>query len=259
MKRIVKLLVIILLFVGLLYSYMRYIETQNFKVKEYAIVDDALPDNFNGFKIVHFSDILYGRTTNIDYIKKVVKEINILKPDIVIYTGNLYEGNIDIVSEEKELISNELSKIKANIGCYAISGSNDLDDYNTIMSNASFTIIDNNNIEITYKKGKSINLINNFLEIPEGFNIGVIHKPDDVDKIEYSKLNVILAGYSLNGQIRIPFYGAVINNNGAKKYIDDYYLIDKTKLYISNGLGTKNISLRLFNMPSINLYRLYNY
>ena len=43
------------------------------------------------------------------------------------------------------------------------------------------------------------------------------------------------------------------------KYTNSYYDINNTKFYISNGLGTENISFRLFNKPSINLYRLSNY
>lgn len=258
MKKIIKVLICIILLVGLLYCYMRFFETNNFRVKEYSIVDEELPNNFNGLKIIHFSDILYGRTTNISFIRKIVKEINILKPDIVIYTGDLYEGNIDILEKEKTNISNELSKINPSIDCYCISGDKDSDDYNTIMMNGGFTVIDNQSIQVAYKGSETITITNNFDEIIDGFNIGVIHKPDDIDKIDYNKLNIVLAGHSLNGQIRIPFYGALINRGGAKKYIDDYYMLGNTKFYISNGLGTKDISLRMNNLPSFNLYRIYN-
>lgn len=258
MKRIIKFIIVLVMLFVILYCYMRYIETQNFRVKEYSVVDEELPENFNGIKIIHFSDILYGRTTDINFIKNVVSEINKLNPDIVIYTGDLYEGNINIPEKEKLSISEELSKIKSSINSFCISGNNDKDDYNTIMMNGGFTILDDQNISVAYKGFEVINITNKFDELGDGFNIGVIHKPDDVDKLDYSKLNMVLAGHSLNGQIRLPFYGALINRDGAKKYIDDYYLIDNTKLYISNGLGTQDISLRMFNIPSFNLYRLYN-
>ena len=45
--------------------------------------------------------------------------------------------------------------------------------------------------------------------------------------------------------------------DGAKKYDQDYYEIDNSKLYISSGLGTQN-GIRLFCRPSINFYRLSN-
>ena len=38
---------------------------------------------------------------------------------------------------------------------------------------------------------------------------------------------------------------------------NDYYNLGNTLLYISSGLGTSNINFRMFNQPSINLYRFY--
>jgi len=46
--------------------------------------------------------------------------------------------------------------------------------------------------------------------------------------------------------------------DGAKTYIESYYEVNNQKLYISNGIGTQDISFRFLNKPSITLYRLYN-
>ena len=50
--------------------------------------------------------------------------------------------------------------------------------------------------------------------------------------------------------------GAIIKPKGATKYYDEYYDLGKTELFISSGLGTSTIDLRLFNKPSFNFYRL---
>ena len=73
-----------------------------------------------------------------------------------------------------------------------------------------------------------------------------------------NKFNLILAGHSHHGQIRLPLIGAIILPDGAKKYYNGYYEFNKTKLYISNGIGTSTINFRLFNKPSFNLYRITN-
>ena len=68
--------------------------------------------------------------------------------------------------------------------------------------------------------------------------------------------NLILAGHSHAGQVRLPFIGALILPEGAQKYYDSHYKLDNSDLYISNGLGVSNFNFRLFNTPSYNVYRL---
>lgn len=259
MKRWVKVFFSIFIIVSFIYAYARFINTKGFNVLEYAIVDKDLPDNFNGLKIVHFSDLHYGRTTNLETVKTVVKEINILKPDIVIFTGDLYENNLDILDKETKNIIAELNKINVTLGKYAITGDSDKKNYKTIMTESGFTLIDEDSAYVYYNDITPIKITNNFENIDDVFTIGVIHEPDNIDNMSLENFNVVLAGHSLNGQIRIPFYGGIVKRTGAKKYTDSYYEINNTKFYISNGLGTENFSFRFNNKPSINFYRLTNY
>ncbi len=257
MKKLIKCFVIfILLLISIVL--IGYFEAQNFHVKEYNIIDKSLPENFNGFKIVHFGDILYGTSTDKNFLNKVVKEINNYKPDIVIYTGDLYSKDSELTKKNKEEIIDALSKIKVNLFKYAISGDNDKKEYADIMKSSDFILLDDTNEELYYK-GTTPIMISNTDSDTELFNIRLIHKPDQIDKINKDNVNVILAGHSLNGQIRVPFYGALIRRSGAKKYINDSYIYDDYKIYITNGLGTNSPYLRLFNTPSFNLYRLTNY
>ncbi len=83
-----------------------------------------------------------------------------------------------------------------------------------------------------------------------------MHEPDFINEIDYNTFNLILAGHSHNGQIRLPFIGAIILPPGAKKYYKEYYKLNNTDLFISSGLGTSNLDIRLFNKPSFNFYRI---
>ena len=68
--------------------------------------------------------------------------------------------------------------------------------------------------------------------------------------------NLILAGHSLGGRIKIPFIGGIINDKGANQYNKDYYKLKNSDLYISSGIGSNIYPYRFLNSPSINLYRL---
>ena len=63
------------------------------KVKEYKIINNNI-GNFYGLKIVHVTDLHYGMT-NEKKLKKLVKEINLTKPDIVLFTGDLVDKNTE--------------------------------------------------------------------------------------------------------------------------------------------------------------------
>ena len=74
-----KLIIIFFCFtitVTIFLLYSRYIETKRLIVKEYRIENEKITNNFHGLKIVHISDIHYGRTVDIDYLKKIVNKIN---------------------------------------------------------------------------------------------------------------------------------------------------------------------------------------
>ena len=89
------------------------------------------------------------------------------------------------------------------------------------------------------------------------FTITLLHEPDSIDNILNTEhVDLALAGHSHNGQIRLPFIGALKTVNGAKKYKNEYYHIGNTDLYISGGIGTSDMKLRFFDRPSISIYRL---
>ena len=56
--------------------YARFISTKGLVVREYPVYNAKINANYEGFKIVHFSDILYGRTVNKKDVTNLIKKIN---------------------------------------------------------------------------------------------------------------------------------------------------------------------------------------
>ncbi len=261
----IKILAILIIIIFIIYLYGRYINPISFKVNEIPIYDQKLNPDYNGFKIAQFSDIHYGRTTNEETLKKIVKELNNLNADIVIFTGDLFDYK-KITNEEKELTTKYLKKINAKLYKFAIIGDYDnlyLSDYSEILTKANFTLLNNTSKLVYYNSSIPLNFIGltnneNINELYENdyYNITLIHEPDLIKNIKNTQ--IVFAGHSLGGQFKIPFVGGIRKIEGASTYIDNYYKIKDTQLFISNGIGTQDISMRLFNTPSITLYRLYN-
>lgn len=287
-KKIVLVLSILAIIIfGVMY-HSRYIATTGLIVKEYKVTDRSLPDSFHGVKIIHISDIHYKTTYFKKEIDKMVKKINQIKPDIVVLTGDLFDKNTHYTNEDFIDLTTLLSSIDTSIGKYAISGNHDvkITEWETVIKNSGFINLDNY-YELVYKDslkpillaGVSSNL-NNLQDINSrmkdidsyltsiqnneknnnipAYKILFIHEPDYIDDIDYSRYNLILAGHSHNGQIRIPGIGAMILPVGAQKYYKEHYSLNGTELYISSGLGTSTYPYRFFNKPAINLYRLTN-
>ena len=113
-------IIIVILLIGL-YLYARHYEHDKLVMKEYRVVSRELPQNFSGIKIAHISDLYFGNTTSIKDVDNLVEKVNIMKPDLILFTGNIYGNHI---KKESELIES-LSKLESKLGKYAVKGKND--------------------------------------------------------------------------------------------------------------------------------------
>lgn len=255
----------IIIFLSLTFFILRVVGNMGIVVREYPVYKESLPNDFNGFKIVQFSDIHYNSSSSINTIKKMVNLINKTNPDIVLFTGDLIDSDYQIDDSTLETIMSEFNSINAKIGKYAIRGEEDKENFNKVFDNSNFKILENT-VEKIYLNNSSIDLLvldetyskENIVGYnSEIFTIAVIHKPDLTERLmkDYN-VQIIMAGHSHNGQIVLPLIGALMRKEGAKKYPSSHYTINNTALYVSGGIGNSGNNFRLFNHPSINFYRL---
>ncbi len=256
-KIILKILFVLLLIFSVIYLYARFYEPSKLETHEYLIKSDKIPDEFNGIKVLHFTDLLYG-SINENKLNTLLNEIKLIKPDIVFFTGNIISNDYQVNENEIKLITDFFNNIPYTIGKYTINGDKDNQNYNLIMENTDFTILNNELVNI-YNGLNKINLIginyNDTKEIKnnsDDYTITLINNYDEYIKFNL-KSDLILAGHNLGGEIRI-FNLPLL---GLDKHLNTYYEDDYGIIYISNGLGSIH-NLRLMNKPSINVYRLYN-
>lgn len=91
------------------------------------IILKGLPDKFNGYKIVHISDLhLKGWEGHEKKLAEYVEEINAIHPDIICFTGDL----VSTSANEIKPFADILSRLKAKDGVYSVMGNHDYIPYN---------------------------------------------------------------------------------------------------------------------------------
>lgn len=272
MKKVLKVFIIIITLIVLLLLYSRFIGTTGLTTKEYTIKDNNISDDFDGIKIVHFSDLHYKRIITKDRIYKLINEIDLINPDIVIFTGDLIDQDSDITEDDISYLKETLSKINAKYGKYSVIGNHDysidIEVLRSIYKESNFNLLENS-YDIIYGKNNnklyiggistgafSDTVLTKMNYNEECYKMIILHEPDYTDEIISLNPNLILGGHSHNGQVNIPHLKKYFVPTGSKKYYNEHYLVNNTNLYISSGIGVSRYNFRLFNHPSINFYRL---
>lgn len=268
-----KILIFLIIIIVLFISYSMFIEPNLLNVKEYKLESNKISTNFHGTKIIQFSDLNYGTYFTEKDLIKLVDKINELKPEILLFNGNLIDSNIKLDENNTKILIKELSRIDYPLYKYAVYGSNDYNQtFEHIMKESGFTILDNESTLLYYKdeipivlygfnlnkKEIDYNILNepiDEIDTTKFYKIVLSHSPNVIDNLKSHNPDLVLSGSTLGGLIDLEFTKPLFLNE--TKYYEDYYKINKTSLYISNGLGTSNINMRFNNVPSFNFFRLY--
>ncbi len=256
--------------------YFFYFQNNSIVTSEYSIISDKIPQNFNGYKIVHLSDLhskYFGNNQN-NLVKRVKKE----NPDLIVFTGDLIDSKR--YDEKPSLILME--KLVQVAPVYYVTGNhewwsgkfNSLEDK---LKNIGVQVMRNTTEEITNGTDKiqiigiddpanvkesnaesattKENITNSIegLEEGENFQILLSHRPEMFSLYSEYEFDVVFSGHAHGGQLRIPFVGGLIAPNQGlfPKYTSGKYNSENTTMIVNRGLGNSIIPLRILNRPEI--------
>lgn len=262
-----SLLLLILIFCGTLF-YSFYIEPFRLTL-DTVCLQSSLSEEI---RIVQVSDIQISDNYTTEHFEKVVQAVNRQNPDIILFTGDLYE-NYALYHDNEGLIS-LLSEMDARYGKFAIWGNRDygggaIREYETILSQGGFQLLTNASVSIPVNDADTIflaGLDDTLLGEPDmapileqmppddnAYTVLMTHEPDPAEQYAELGFDLIVSGHSHGGQVNIPFFPTMTTTLG-EKYIDGLYqLSDQTQLYVNTGIGTSRIPVRFRVPPEISL------
>ena len=224
--------------------------------------------------VVQISDLQVSEYYETNRLDKVIEKVNAQKPDILLFTGDLFD-NYSKYPEQRAPMIEKLNAFKANIGKYAVWGNHDYGGgavrvYEDVMSAGGFTVLRNQGETLTLSDGRQVFLgglddsllgnpsVSDTLAYRQNYDyaITMTHEPDVADAFIGTDTQLVLAGHSHGGQVWIPFYP--IKNVLAEKYTRGLYQLDAiTQLYVNTGIGTTSIHARFGVIPEVTQFTIY--
>ncbi len=119
-----KMGVVVVLLEWMALFYGSFIGSNQLEVKNVEIAFSDLPADFDGYRIVHFSDIHLGSSDK-EFVKCLVDSVNAQQADIVVFTGDMQNKK----PSEVEPYTDLLSAIKAKDGVFSVLGNHDYAEY----------------------------------------------------------------------------------------------------------------------------------
>lgn len=234
----------------------------------------GLPARFDGFKIVHLSDLHgheYGEG-NENLLAMVAKE----KPDLIVITGDLIdqEGQLEMIPA----LAKGLAAIAPS---YYVTGNHEwslgtgtVKELKGLLAQCGVTPL-SNQYEILERNGAQIVLAgvddpNGYADqtTPEGlyariqedgpglFTLLLAHRNDRFGQYAAAGYDFVLSGHGHGGIVRLPFLGGLVGTN--RQLFPDWtsglYTLGDSTLFVSRGLGNNTVpfnGFRIFNRPEL--------
>lgn len=252
----------------LLLSVYIYVETYSIEVKHYTIPIEGLPEKFEGFTILHITDLHSKR-----FGEKQENLLGIISKqqfDIIALTGDL----IDKGRAEPEPTAELLEGLNHS-EIYFVPGNHehktDYENFKEIFHSHEVTILENRAVK--YGTDDShlwlLGVDDPYLGLArldkalEGVTSGaplilLAHAPGIYAEAVKKDIDLLLVGHTHGGQIRVPFFGAVyVSGQGFPPKFDyGIFPSNSTHMVINAGLGESVIPFRFNMRPEVVLITL---
>ncbi len=219
------------------------------EITRHDVFIDDLPAPFDGYRIAFLTDTHVAPFVKRAYYAEIVAQVQRIEPDLILFGG-------DFVSFRRHipLLADAFAGLAAKDGIYAVPGNHDYwTDAPRIvetLGRIGVRFLTNEHVMLTrggarlplggidevYRGAPDLGAA--FAGIAEGAPcIAVSHHPDIIDSVR-RRVDLLLCGHTHGGQIRFPFFGAVVvPSRHEALYASGFHRAGAVLMYVSRGIG----------------------
>jgi len=263
---------------GALALYSAEISRHELSVVTRSLAIRELPPAFQGFRIVQISDIHFDEYTEPWFLRRVIRHINSLAPDLVLMTGD-FISFAPLPRRFAEYAFHRCTELLHEIACpsrFAAMGNHDsflgAPEMKPVFEAVSIPLLVNEHVPLE-RNGQRLWLCATHDPVthvpdleatipsnPDGPVLLMCHGPDYADTLlahpRGRLVDAMFSGHTHGGQVRIPLLPPMHLPEGGRKYVEGAYQLGRMQLYVNRGIGAVGLPLRLNCPPEITLFTL---
>lgn len=233
------------------------------------------PRELDGLKVAVVSDLHAGAPqVDVDKVAQVVRRVNAEQPDLVALLGDYIDPAVafgDVIAPEP--VAEELSRLEAPLGAFAVLGNHDwLNDGERVrraLRSAGVSVLENDAASVEH--GGAVlwivgladatervpDTFTPFSLVPEGAAVIVLtHDPDLFLRVP-DRAALTLAGHTHGGQVNLPGIRRFVTpSRFPERHGGGEVREGSQRMYVSRGIGTSRLPVRLGAPPEIAILTL---
>ena len=233
---------------------------------------ERLPAAFPGLNLVQLSDIHHGLYTRLAEVERAVELANCLEPDLVALTGDFVTNSPGYIWP----VARALGRLRAPLGIYAVLGNHDY----RVGADAMAVALEQNGTQVLRNRhvrlgtnGSSLTLagVDDVSYGEDNLRLALLgaerdhptvllcHNPALFPLAAAHGVDLVLSGHTHGGQMDLPRLRLAARARGLRiplRFRQGLDRVGATQIYISRGIGTVVVPLRLKCPAEIPLLRL---
>jgi predicted MPP superfamily phosphohydrolase len=221
-------------------------------------------------RIGFISDIHVGPLTSRRLIERAFDRLVAMAPDVLVLGGDYV--SYDVTTAGADLLTALVARVPAAVKV-AVMGNHDLWTDNPVIEQAlaaggaRVLVNDALRMPAPHDDVAIVGLDDPWAGAPDGerafaaagdaaTKIAVVHAPDGYPHVRGRGALLMLNGHTHGGQIATPYGPVVVPGHFGRRWPAGRYDVDGLHVYVSRGIGTVDIPLRLFAPPDVALIQI---